>query len=115
MGSDERENLRDDVARRVMGWETARIKWAYDGDATLWRSPDRSPVMTQYSWRPDENDAQCMRVVDRMVELGFDCTMGVSRDRAFAVFERERGELPRATHHERRLAVLTAALEAVRR
>ena len=60
-----REDLRDACARRIMGWETAVIPWAYDQAATVWLSAAGEPIMTRHAWRPDENDGQCLQVLDR--------------------------------------------------
>ena len=107
-----RETLRDAVAREVMGWQVERIEWAYSGTTLVWHDREGLPVLTRYSWQPDQRDAQAMEVVDRMLALGFRFEMGAGSELAFAVFERA----PTATrieHCDRRVAILRAALKAV--
>ena len=108
-----RETLRDAVAREVMGWTALRIEWAYSGVTDVWHDPSGLPVLTRYSWQPDLRDAQAMEVVDRMLALGYRFAMGAERGLAFAAFET--GPAPtRIEHRDRRMAILRAALRAVR-
>ncbi len=115
MNSEEMEQLRDEVARRVMGWELRRVDWAYSDTTSLWHSREGIPVMTRYAWRPHESDAQAMKVLDRMTAIGFDHTLGMSGGTAFAVFEREGDEAVRVEGENRRVALLRAALDTVGR
>jgi hypothetical protein len=108
-----REALRDDIAARVMGWTSGRVAWAYDGAAMLWHSADGIPLLPRDAWRPDQNDAQAMQVLERMVELGFDYVLGSSGGRTFAAFEGPDGGSERVEHPERRIALLRAALSAL--
>ncbi len=109
---EDRETLRDAVAREVMGWEALRIEWAYSGATDVWHDPSGLPVLTRYSWQPDHHDAQAMEVVDRMLALGYRFAMGAERGLAFAAFET--GAAPtRIEHRDRRIAILRAALRAV--
>ena len=108
-----RETLRDAVAREVMGWTALRIDWAYSGTTDVWHDASGLPVLTRYSWQPDYHDAQAMEVVDRMLALGYRFAMGAERGLAFAAFET--GSAPtRIEHRDRRMAILRAALRAVR-
>ena len=115
MNAEQRHALRDAVARLVMGWDSAEMKWAYSATATLWHGPDGEPRMTVQSWRPDEDDAQCMGVADRMVELGYEYVLGSGTGGAYAKFIRGGREPPPTVHRERRIALLEAALAALRR
>ena len=111
---EERKQLREESARLVMGWRTVRIPWAYSGIAECWETSDDIPIMTCHAWRPDEDDAQCMRVVDRMVELGFVCSMVIESGRVGAAFG-SGGVLPLPVEHaDRRIGLLHAAVDAVR-
>ena len=107
-----REDLRDAVAREVMGWRVERIEWAYSGTTDVWHDTSGLPVLTRYSWQPDHHDAQAMEVVDRMLALGYRFAMGAERGIAFAAFDT--GAAPtRIEHRDRRMAILRAALGAV--
>ena len=108
------EALCAEAARLVMGWETADIPWAYDGVASLWHTADGDPVMTEFSWRPDRDDAQNMQVLDRMIGLGFGCTLTARGGRALALFSRGPGETARCEARDRRVALLRAAVAAVK-
>ena len=114
MLSEERTQLREETARLVMGWRTVRIPWAYNGVADCWETSKDVPVMTCHSWRPDEDDTQCMRVVDRMVELGFVCSMVIESGRTGAAFGRGGVLRPIVENNDRRIGLLHAALDAVR-
>lgn len=108
----ERERLRDEVAGRVMGWSLAEVSWAYGRSVQMWHAGADVPLLTRDTWRPDESDAQCMQVLDRMVELDFDYALGGRAGRASAGFG------PGAAtaceeHAERRIALLRAALAAL--
>lgn len=108
-----RETLRDAVAREVMGWTARRIEWAYSGTTDVWHDTSGLPVLTRYSWQPDCHDAQAMEVVDRMLALGYRFAMGAERGLSSAAFEI--GSAPtRNEHPDRRIAILRAALRAVR-
>ena len=107
-----REALCDAIAREVMGWEIARIEWAYSGTAPVWHDGAGHPLLTRYSWQPDRRDAQALEVVDRMLELGFRFALGAEQGRTFAVFETGSTE-SRSEHRDRRIAILRAALRAV--
>ena len=108
------EALCAEAARLVMGWETADVPWAYDGVASLWHTADGDPVMTEFSWRPDRNDAQNMQVLDRMIGLGFELTLAARGGRALALFSRGSGEAARHEAPDRRIALLRAAVAAVK-
>lgn len=107
-----RSDLRDAVAREVMGWEVRRIEWAYSGTTLVWHDSEGLPVLTRYSWQPDRRDVQAMEVVDRMLALGFRFAMGAGEGLAFAAFECG-ARSSHAEHHDRRIAILRAALGAV--
>ena len=113
MSDDDRELLRTETARLVMGWTAADIPWAYDGVTPVWHTAAGEPVMTVFSWRPDRNDAQCMHVLDRMIDLGFEITLTVRGGRT--VVQIGRGSMPvvRDEHADRRIALLRAALAGI--
>lgn len=128
MQNAEREQLRDEVARRVMGWALSDVDWAYSDRTSLWNTGEGIPVMTRYAWRPDENDAQAMQVLDRMTALGFAYTLGMAAGTPFATFEREgetgkqgkksksgkrERDAVKAEAENRRVAILRAALAAL--
>ena len=106
-----RDALRDAVARVVMGWEAVRIEWAYSGTTQVWHDACGHPVLTRYSWQPDLRDAQAMEVVDRMLRLGFRFMMGAGEGTVCVTFERD-SVSSRIDHHDRRIAILRAALGA---
>ena len=115
VGDAELESLCAEAARLVMGWETADVPWAYDGMASLWHTAGGDPVMTEFSWRPDRNDAQNMQVLDRMIGLGFELALTERGGRAVARFSRGSREAARCEDRDRRIALLRAAVAAVRR
>ena len=108
------EALCAEAARLVMGWETAAVPWAYDGVASLWHTAEGDPVMTEFSWRPDRDDAQNMQVLDRMIGLGFGCTLTAHGGRALARFSRGPDDTARCEDRDRRIALLRAAVAAVK-
>ena len=106
------ETLRDAVARTVMEWRLESVSWAYSGVAALWQDGTGVPMLTRHSWRPDCDDVQNMRVLDRMTALGYDYTFRMVGSCTFAEFigpERS----GRAEGADRRLTVLQAALAAL--
>lgn len=107
------DRLRDDVARRVMGWTTARIPWAYDQSTVCWHNPDDVPVVPRAAWRPDADERQCARVLERMLELGFDFSLAIEGGEARARFGRGGAYGSGAAHRDRRTALLLAALDAL--
>ena len=114
MSGGDPELLCAETARLVMGWTAADIPWAYDGETPVWHTAGGDPVMTVFSWRPDRNDTQNMQVLDRMVGLGFECTMMVGGERT--VVEIGRGSMmpvARVEHDDRRVALLRAALAGI--
>ena len=111
----DREALREDIGRAVMDWHLKTISWAYSDQATLWHTRDDVPILTRQTWRPDEDDAQCMRVLDRMAELGFEYSLSLTAGLVCATFARPGAEPSTAEHAERRLAILLGALAALRR
>ena len=114
MGDDDPELACADAARLVMGWTAAEVPWAYDGVAPLWHTADGDPVMTVFSWRPDRNDGQNMQVLDRMIELGFELTLTARGGRTVAQFGRGSGPPARSEDRDRRMALLRAAIAAVK-
>lgn len=109
------EALCAEAARLVMGWETADVPWAYDGVASLWHTAGGAPVMTEFSWRPDLDDAQNMQVLDRMIGLGFELVLTAHRGYTIALFSRGSEEAARCRDRDRRIALLRAAVAAMRR
>lgn len=114
MTEEQRIILRDGISEQVMGWTSRRVSWAYAETAELWHDADDNPLMTRDSWRPDTNDSQVLEVLDRMVELGFRYTLGSVDETAYAEFHRAGDQSARAEHIERRIALLRAAVTAVR-
>ena len=109
------EALCAEAARLVMGWEAADVPWAYDGVASLWHTADGAPVMTEFSWRPDLDDAQNMQVLDRMIDLGFELALTMHGGYTIALFSRGSEEAARCRDRDRRIALLRAAVTAMRR
>ena len=109
------ETLCAEAARFVMGWETADVPWAYDGVTSLWHTAGGDPVMTEFSWRPDRNDAQSMQVLDRMIGLGFELALTARGGCTVALFSRGSKEAARCEDRDRRIALLRAAVDATRR
>ena len=103
-----------DAARLVMGWEAAGVPWAFDGVTSLWHTAGGDPVMTEFSWQPDRNDAQNMQVLDRMIDLGFELALTARGDRTVALFRRGSEEVARREDRNRRVALLRAAVAAVK-
>lgn len=114
MSDEDLEAVRADSARAVMGWSAADIPWAYDGVTPVWHTSDGNPVMTVYSWQPDRNDVQNMQVLDRMVELGFELALTARGEATMVQFSRGSGPAACDEDRDRRIAVLRAALVAMR-
>ena len=114
MNDDDLETVRAETARAVMGWSAADIPWAYDGVTPVWHTSDGDPVMTVYSWRPDCNDVQNMQVLDRMVELGFELALTARGESTLVRFGRGSGPVACNEDRDRRIAVLRAALAAMK-
>ena len=110
MTEEERVALRDEVARTVMGWTCEEVSWAYGGVAAVWHDADGVPMLTRHAWQPDRDDAQAMRVLDRMVDLGLDYELGGVGGDVFAEFKGSRRHTVRAEGGDRRLTLLRAAL-----
>ena len=113
MSDDDRELLRAETARLVMGWTAADIPWAYDGATPVWHTSAGDPVMTVFSWRPDRDNAQSMQVLDRMVDLGFEFTLKVSGARTVVQIGRGSTPVVRVEDADRRIALLRAALAVI--
>ena len=107
-----RKALRDAIAREVMGWKAERIEWAYSGNTLVWHDSHGLPVITRYSWQPDLRDAQAMKVVDRMLELGFQFSMRAGEGFAIAAFDPGAAAF-HGNQRDRCVAILQAALQAV--
>jgi len=97
---------------RVLGWTIREIPWAYSGNAECWHDENAVPLMPRAAWRPQDDDGQCLEVVDALRSQGFVLTVyfeailttvRILRD-GLAVASR-RGE-------HRRLAILEAAVSA---
>ena len=106
------ESLCTEVARRVMGWTSGDVPWAYDGVVPLWHTADGHPLMTRYSWQPDRNDAQNLQVLDRMIDLGFELDLAVRNGRTVVRFSRGPAPVAQGEDGDRRIALLRAALAA---
>ncbi len=70
--------------------------------------------MSEFSWRPDRDEAQNMQVLDRMLELGYDFELSVKPDRTLAVVGLNGERLGRSQGSDRKIVVLEAALQAIR-
>ena len=114
-GDADLEALCAEAARFVMGWEAAEVPWAYDGATSLWHTAGGDPVMTEFSWRPDRNDGQNMQVLDRMIGLGFELVLTARGGYTTALFSRGSEKAARRRDRDRRIALLRAAVAAVRR
>ena len=104
--------LRDDIATKIMGWETVTIPWAYTDEARCWQTPDGTPILPTKAWRPDEDELQCMQVLERMLELGYTLHLEVSQAETAASFTSNNGS-GEARANERRSALLLAACAAL--
>ena len=113
--SGDRTELRRRVAREVLGWTAKDIPWAYSGTTSVWHRDGDVLVITEHAWRPDEDDRQCMEVLDALAADGFDYVVGREDGACIAVVGRAGEHRARAEHPERRVAVLEAALAAVSR
>lgn len=113
MNARQRQQLRADVAQEVMGWCRREIAWAYDGTAACWHSKAAAALVTCHAWRPDEDADQSEQVLNRMLELGFRCSLELGAGDATVTFVRNdaRGS---ESHADRRVAMLLAAVAAVR-
>lgn len=96
-----------------MGWTSADVLWAYDGVVSLWHAADGDPLMTEFSWQPDRNDAQNLQVLDRIIELGYELTLAVCNGRTVVHISRGSALVARGEDGDRRIALLRAALAAV--
>ena len=114
MSDDDLEVVRTETAQAVMGWSAAEIPWAYDGVTLVWHTSDGNPLMTAYSWQPDRNDVQNMQVLDRMVELGFELALTARGEATTVQFSRGSGPVACNEDRDRRIAVLRAALVAIK-
>ena len=112
MATEQAEQLREAAARLVMGWRTVRIPWAYSGVVACWETPEAIPIMTCHAWRPDEDDVQCMQVVDRMVARGYVCSIVIKSTGVQAAFGIEGLLASPVEHTNRRIGLLQAALAA---
>lgn len=97
-----------------MGWQVIEIAWASDQTVPVWHEAKGDPVMSEFSWRPDRDEAQNMQLVERMLDLGYDFDLSVKRDHAVARFVAKGNRLGQSLHPDRKIAVLEAALEAIR-
>lgn len=96
-----------------MGWHLARIAWAYTGDAEVWHDRGGTPLIARAAWRPDEDDAQCLQVLECMLARGHAYQLsgdGALHRAAFGPAEDHR----EVRDPERRIALLRAALAALR-
>ena len=114
MDCNSRKELCEDIAVRVMCWHVEPIPWAYDGTVQLWHDGDGTPLLTVHSWQPDDDEAQCMQVVARMLDMGFRLHLEQSRDICQVRFATDAHCGPEEKHAERRLAILLAAKAALR-
>ena len=105
--------LRDAVARDVMGWTDRRVPWAYSDSTVCWHCNDVA-VITRHAWRPDADDRQSSQVLDRMLALGFRCSIEVEADQTVVGFSGTDADSGPVTHADRRIALLQAALTVLK-
>jgi hypothetical protein len=108
------ERLREEVARLVMGWHAMSVPWAYSGATVCWHAEDGIAIVTQYAWRPDEDDRQNITVLEHMLTLGFDCSAELSNEEAVVVFSRHDCDGVPVSHDSRRIAILLASIAALK-
>lgn len=110
MTGEERQGLRDAVASVVLGWRVAGVKWASGSDVEVWHDPDGDPVVAYAAWRPDEDEVQCVRVVEYLLGAGCRCEIEMTQGTTRVRFTDPGGATGAATAPHRRQAVLMAAL-----
>ncbi|MBF2761488.1 MAG: hypothetical protein ISN28_14725 [Ectothiorhodospiraceae bacterium AqS1] len=106
-------DINTDVAREIMGWQVIEMAWASDQTVPVWHDAKGDPVMSEFSWRPDRDEAQNMQLIERMIDLGYDFDLSLKRDHAIARFVAGH-RFGQSLNPDRKLAALEAALEAVR-
>ncbi|MCP5149914.1 MAG: hypothetical protein H6983_20245 [Ectothiorhodospiraceae bacterium] len=111
--SDEVTELRDAVARLVMGWSATRMPWAYEGVASVWHDGDGVPLMACAAWRPEDDAAQRARVLDAMVRRGFGFEIAGDGAQTRVAFSRDGQTMAVALDADRARALLRAALATV--
>ncbi|WP_156013115.1 hypothetical protein [Thioalkalivibrio sp. HK1] len=107
-------DLNTKAAREIMGWQVIEIAWAGDQTVPVWHDAKGDPMMSEFSWRPDRDEAQNMQILDAMLDLGYDFDLSVKRDHAVARFVAGSNRLGQSLNPDRKLAVIEAALEAIR-
>jgi hypothetical protein len=108
-------DLDDAAAVSIMGWICRRVPWAYDDSAELWHDADAVPLLTRHAWSPSEDHAQCMQVVEAMLERGFRLRLEWGNDGASACFESASGAGTPCRETDPRRAILRAALDVLTR
>ena len=109
----ERNELRIEVAQRIMGWQAASRSWAYQDVATVWHDEQGTPLIPTHAWRPDADDAQAMQVLARMLQLGFSYVVNGTEGHCRVSFRYGDIDKGIAEHSELRPALLTAAVAAM--
>ena len=112
--SDDLETMCAEAARLVMGWKAVEVPWAYDGVTPVWHTLDGEPVMTVFSWQPDRSDIHNTQVLDRMLDLGFELALTARGAGTTVQFSRGSGLVARSEDRDRRIAVLRAAITAMK-
>ena len=92
-----------------MGWVLDERDWAYSDRAEVWLDQTGAVVMTRHAWRPHEDDAQAMQVLDRLAARGCEVTMEVAADGAKVTVRRDGSDAFSASGRDRRQALLRAA------
>ena len=110
--TEDTEDLDAAIAVAVMGWSSRTIPWAYSDEVAVWHDAEELPVMTCHAWRPHADDGQCQAVLDRLLQLGFECSIRLTDSSATVDLQRA-GHTWSASDPDRRTACLRASLEAV--
>jgi hypothetical protein len=104
--------LRADAAELVMGWARGVRNWAYSGQTELWYDANGNGLMPLAAWRPDEDEAQCAKVLDAMQALGYEWQVNFGGEHIEARFHLSGMPSTRQTHRHRRMAIVQAAVRA---
>ena len=110
------------IAMDVMGWERGSISTAHEHNPGLdvWKVGDgQAFAVKSYvsNWHPSSDVAQALRVVDGLVEQGYEITMRVAPDEESCVILDSGGTEPHtvATYGETLpLAICRTALKAMK-
>ncbi len=104
--------LADLVAERVMGWHSQPIAWAYNLETYCWHEGDIA-LMSTASWHPDQDDRQCMMVLDKLAALGYQIQTILRSHQCDTSVSGPNGKHCRVVDTCRRRALLRAATEII--